>query len=67
VEACDGFVNGAHIGPMRLLEGGQRPALRLEPLGMPFGPRAFAALLELSQAKSNPRLLQSRGRSFHMV
>jgi hypothetical protein len=27
----------------------------------------IAALLELSQAKSNPRLLQSRGRSFHMV
>jgi hypothetical protein len=27
----------------------------------------IAALLPLSQVESNPRALQSRGRSFHMV
>ena len=41
VQTGDGFINGSHVGPMRLLKRGQRPALSLEPLGVALGPRAF--------------------------
>ena len=38
MQAGDGFVHRADVGAMRLLEGGQRPPLRLQPFSVPFGP-----------------------------
>jgi hypothetical protein len=42
-QSGDGFVDRADVGAMRLLERRKRPALRLEPLGMRFGPGLFGA------------------------
>ena len=39
LEPSDGFVHGTDVGPVGLLERGQRPALGLEPRGMAFCPR----------------------------
>ena len=41
VQPRDGLIDGADIGAVGLREGRQWPALRLQPLGVPFGPRAF--------------------------
>ena len=41
VEAGDGFVDGADVGAVGLLERSERPSLRLQPGGVTFGPRLF--------------------------
>ena len=41
LEAADRFIDGADIGAVGLLERGQRPALRLQPLGVPLRPGFF--------------------------
>jgi hypothetical protein len=41
--AGQGFVDGADVGAVRLFEGRERPLLRLQPLGVPFGPGALGA------------------------
>src|SRR6266566_3584743 len=41
VESGDAFIDGTYVGPMGVLQGRQRPALGLQPLGVAFGPRAF--------------------------
>jgi hypothetical protein len=43
-EAGDHFIDRAPIGPMRLIEGGQRPRLRAEPGVVALGPAFLVAV-----------------------
>ena len=43
LEAGDRFIDGADVGAMGLLQRRQWPLLRLQPGGVPFGPRAFGS------------------------
>jgi len=57
LQSRDSFIHGADVGAMRLFEGGQGPALDLQPLGVPLGPGAFGRgeAPPVSQEEVQPR------------
>lgn len=69
VESSDGFFNGPHVGAMRLLERGDRPALRVQPGGMAGRPRLLrpgeaTAVTQEKLGEPMPRAQQIRANVF---